>query len=185
MPLMRIIGIDPGLRHTGFGVIEVVNSQLLYVSSGTIDIPTNLPIVSRLKVILDSVRNIVKDTKPTVAAIEIIFMNNNPASTLLLGQARGAAICAIADLKLPLYEYTALQIKKSIVGTGRASKIQMQIMVKYLLSLNGLPSLDSADALACAICHFHIDSFKDKLFNNVTNPHKKVIRKIKNGRFIL
>jgi crossover junction endodeoxyribonuclease RuvC len=117
----------------------------------------------RLKVILDNLRQIVEDTKPDVAALEIVFMNTNPASTLLLGQARGAALCALADRDLAVHEYTALQIKKSVVGAGRAAKEQVQMMVQRLLRLDGVPPADAADALACAICHAHIVPLTEKL----------------------
>lgn len=153
---MRVLGIDPGLRRTGFGVIDVDGPRLRYVSSGTIVVPPDQPLAQRLKVILDGLREIVQDTRPDVAAIEIVFLNTNPQSTLLLGQARGAALCGLADCGLSVNEYTALQIKKAVVGTGRAAKEQVQMMVQRLLKLNGLPSADSADALACAICHAHV-----------------------------
>jgi crossover junction endodeoxyribonuclease RuvC len=94
---MRILGVDPGLRRTGFGVIDLKGSTLTYVASGTIIVPTNITLPLRLKVILDNLRQVVEDTKPDVAALEIVFMNTNPATTLLLGQARGAALCALAD----------------------------------------------------------------------------------------
>ena len=125
---MRILGVDPGLRRTGFGVIDVQGATLSYVASGTIVVPTGVTLPLRLKVILDNLRQIVEDTKPDVAALEIVFMNTNPASTLLLGQARGAALCALADRDLAVHEYTALQIKKSVVGAGRAAKEQVQMM---------------------------------------------------------
>lgn len=153
---MRILGIDPGLRRTGFGVIDADGPRLIYVASGTIIVPGDLSLAARLKTILDHVREVAAETRPTVAAMEKVFLNTNPASTLLLGQARGAALCALADSGLEVHEYTALQVKKSVVGTGRAAKEQVQHMVQRLLSLNGLPSADSADALACAICHAHV-----------------------------
>ncbi len=152
---MRILGIDPGLRRTGFGVIEARGTQLFYVASGTIVAPTDLPLAQRLKVILDNLRQVARDTKPQQAAVEKVFVNANPASTLLLGQARGAALCALADCSLEVHEYTALQIKKSVVGSGHASKEQIQTMVRHLLNLDGTPASDAADALACAICHAH------------------------------
>ncbi len=152
---MRILGIDPGLRRTGFGVIEHDGRRLRYVASGTVVVPTDADLSRRLKVILDSVREIIRETGPTAAAVEKVFVNANPTSTLLLGQARGAALCALADLDLSVQEYTALQIKKAVVGTGRAAKTQVQMMVQQLLALDGAPAPDAADALACAICHAH------------------------------
>lgn len=160
---MRILGIDPGLRRTGFGVIDVDGSRLRYVASGTVVVPSDTALHLRLKVILDSVRTVARSNQPTVAALEKVFLNTNPQSTLLLGQARGAALCALADCDLTVHEYTALQIKKSVVGTGRASKEQVQDMVKHLLALDGTPAPDAADALACAICHAHAGPLTERL----------------------
>ncbi len=150
---MRILGIDPGLRLTGYGVIDVQGSRLQYVSSGTIKVPTDLSLEQRLRVILENISEIIQANSPQVAAIEKVFVNTNPHSTLLLGQARGAALCALALADLPVHEYTALQIKKNVTGHGHAAKEQIQVMVRHLLQLNGTPSPDSADALACAISH--------------------------------
>ena len=160
---MRILGIDPGLRRTGYGVIDVNGSRLQYVASGTIIVPSTEPLSKRLKVILDNIREVVQATQPTVSALEKVFVNTNPASTLLLGQARGAAMCALADSMLDVHEYTALQVKKSVVGNGHAAKEQVQKMVQHLLALSGLPSPDSADALACAICHAHFFPLTQRL----------------------
>ena len=167
---MRVLGIDPGLRRTGFGVIDAEGMRLRYVASGTIVVPPALALPERLKVILDNLRQVARDTRPDVAALEIVFLNTNPASTLLLGQARGAALCALADTGLPVHEYTALQIKKSVVGTGRAAKTQVQSMVQHLLSLDGAPAADAADALACAICHAHISPMADRLREHGSHP---------------
>jgi crossover junction endodeoxyribonuclease RuvC len=160
---MRVLGIDPGLRRTGFGVIDVEGMRLRYVASGTIVIPYDLPLAQRLKTILDNVREIIQTHRPDVSALEKVFVNTNPSSTLLLGQARGAAMCALADLTLDVHEYTALQIKKSVVGNGHADKQQVQAMVQRLLNLDGTPSPDSADALACAICHAHVGPLTQRL----------------------
>ncbi len=152
---LRILGIDPGLRRTGFGLIDVQGTQLHYVASGTIVAPADQPLPARLKVIFDGLRQIIEQSQPTEAALEKVFVNVNPQSTLLLGQARGAALCGLADGGLQVHEYTALQIKKAVAGTGRAAKSQIQEMVQYLLRLSGAPASDAADALACAICHAH------------------------------
>lgn len=150
----RILGIDPGLRVTGFGVIDKEGQHLHYVASGCIRTPDGeLP--GRLRVILDSLAEVIALHQPQLAAVEKVFVNVNPQSTLLLGQARGAAICAAVLADLPVAEYTALQIKQAVVGTGRANKEQVQAMVTRLLKLSGTPSPDAADALACAICHAH------------------------------
>ncbi len=151
---MRILGIDPGLRVTGFGVIDKVGQQLHYVASGCIKTPIGeLP--ERLKSILNSLGEVIAQHNPEQVAVEKVFVNVNPQSTLLLGQARGAAICAAVLANLPVAEYTALQVKQAVVGNGHAKKEQVQLMVQRLLSLSGVPSPDAADALACAICHAH------------------------------
>ncbi|NUU02059.1 crossover junction endodeoxyribonuclease RuvC [Herbaspirillum robiniae] len=151
---MKIIGIDPGLRTTGFGVIHKQGNKLSYIASGTIKTPDgDLP--SRLKVILASVSEVVRTYTPDCAAIEKVFVNVNPQSTLLLGQARGAAICALVHNDLAVAEYTALQVKQAVAGHGKAQKAQVQEMVARLLQLPGLPGTDAADALGVAICHAH------------------------------
>jgi crossover junction endodeoxyribonuclease RuvC len=139
---------------TGFGVIEKSGSRLAYVTSGCIRVPAGeLP--GRLKSILDGLREVIMANRPDQVALEKVFVNVNPQSTLLLGQARGTAICAVVDAGLPLTEYTALQVKQAVVGRGHADKQQVQDMVKRLLGLPGIPGKDAADALACAICHAH------------------------------
>lgn len=149
----RILGIDPGLRITGFGVIDRVGSKLTYVASGCIRTPDGASLPERLKVILNGVQEVVDTYHPTESAVEIVFVNVNPQSTLLLGQARGAAICGLVSRNLPVSEHTALQVKQAVVGHGKAAKEQVQHMVKRLLALAGDPQADAADALACAICH--------------------------------
>lgn len=152
---MRILGIDPGLRLTGFGVIDVDGPRLSYVASGVVRTPdADLP--TRLHAIFEGVRDIVVQHRPTCAAIEKVFVNANPQSTLLLGQARGAAICALTSGGIAVAEYTALQTKQATVGYGKANKAQVQDMVVRLLRLSGKPTSDAADALACAICHAHV-----------------------------
>jgi crossover junction endodeoxyribonuclease RuvC len=154
---MRILGIDPGLQRTGFGVIEADGPRLHYVASGTIstlEAPRgDLP--GRLKIIFEGVREVVQTYAPQCASVEIVFVNVNPQSTLLLGQARGAALAALVSGALPVAEYTALQMKKSVVGHGLANKEQVQEMVRRLLALPGLPGKDAADALGLAIAHAH------------------------------
>lgn len=151
---LRILGIDPGLRVTGFGVIEQTGQQLVYVTSGCIRSGEGeLP--QRIKVLLEGLQEVIASTRPQCVAIEQVFVNINPQSTLLLGQARGAAICAAVASALPVAEYTALQVKQAVVGAGKAKKEQVQAMVRRLLKLAGDPSPDAADALACAICHAH------------------------------
>jgi crossover junction endodeoxyribonuclease RuvC len=151
---VRILGIDPGLRSTGFGVIEQTGSKLRYVTSGCVRSGSG-ELAARLQVILAGLAEVIAANRPQQAAIEKVFVNLNPQSTLLLGQARGAAICAAVIAGLPVAEYTALQVKQAVVGKGHAQKEQVQHMVKRLLALPGDPAPDAADALACAICHAH------------------------------
>ena len=157
MAVVRILGIDPGLRTTGFGVIDCEGASLHYVASGTIksDAPGVGPLPLRLKIIFDGVRELNERYRPHCASVEIVFVNVNPQSTLLLGQARGAALTALVASELDVAEYTALQMKKAIVGHGSAKKEQVQEMVMRLLALPGLPGKDAADALGLAICHAH------------------------------
>jgi len=153
-PTLRILGIDPGLRVTGFGVIEQTGQKLVYVTSGCIRSGEGeLP--QRIRVLLEGLQEVIATTRPQCVSIEQVFVNINPQSTLLLGQARGAAICAAVSNALPVAEYTALQVKQAVVGAGKAKKEQVQAMVRRLLKLTGDPSPDAADALACAICHAH------------------------------
>lgn len=184
---MRILGIDPGLRVTGFGVIESHDNKLSYITSGVIKtaVAKKNPIAgeedkeelpARLKVILDGLFQVIETYEPNQVAIEKVFVNVNPQSTLLLGQARGAAISAVVIKHLSVAEYTALQVKQSVVGNGHAKKDQVQEMVKRLLNLPAVPSPDSADALACAICHAHGGQGLGKL---VTAGFR-----VKNGRLI-
>lgn len=180
---MRILGVDPGLRRTGFGVIDTDGHRLRYVASGTIVIDPRQSLAERLGVILDNLRAIARDTQPDHAAVEQVFVNMNPSSTLLLGQARGAALCALADSKLPVHEYTALQIKKSVVGTGRAAKTQVQMMVQHLLTLDGEPAADAADALACAICHAHLGAISQHLASHLPTAGTGRLR-LRAGRLI-
>jgi len=179
---MRILGIDPGLRTTGFGVIDKQGHKLTYVASGTIKTPdADLP--QRLKVILGSVSEVVRTYSPDCSAIEIVFVNVNPQSTLLLGQARGAAICALVSADLAVAEYTALQIKQAVAGHGKAQKQQVQDMVQRLLCLPGLPGTDAADALAVAICHAHSGDALATLGALAPELVKKGLR-VKGGRLI-
>ena len=150
---MIILGIDPGLRTTGFGLIEKQGSKLRYIASGTIKTVAEGELPARLKTILHGIGEVVRTYGPDCAAIEKVFVNVNPQSTLLLGQARGAAITALVGADLSVAEYTALQVKQAVTGHGKAAKEQVQAMVARLLVLPGLPGSDAADALGVAICH--------------------------------
>ena len=151
---MKILGIDPGLRVTGFGIIEKTGNRLTYVTSGCVKSGAG-ELAIRLKSILEGISEVIALNRPQEVAIEKVFLNVNPQSTLALGQARGTAICAAVIAGLPVAEYTALQVKQAVVGKGHAQKAQVQHMVRRLLALPGDPSPDAADALACAICHAH------------------------------
>ncbi|MDA0872877.1 MAG: crossover junction endodeoxyribonuclease RuvC [Proteobacteria bacterium] len=172
----KILGIDPGLKITGYGLINKHDNNLKYLTSGVIKSPADEKDLSkRLKVICRGLKEIIDTYKPDCVSIEKVFVNVNPHTTLLLGQARGAAISVSVLNDLDVYEYTALQIKKSVVGNGHAAKEQVQMMVKKLLDLPALTSKDSADALACAICHANISQALQN-FNVGT--------RMKGGRFV-
>jgi crossover junction endodeoxyribonuclease RuvC len=154
---MTILGVDPGSRITGYGVIQISGTRAIHIDSGCIRV-AELEVPERLKEIFDALTNIITACKPDQAAIEKIFMSRNPDSALKLGQARGTAIVACAKMALPVYEYSATQIKQAVVGRGHADKQQVQHMMKVLLNLDSMPSPDAADALAAALCHGNTQS---------------------------
>lgn len=171
---LRILGIDPGLRVTGFGVLDIEGRESSYVASGCIRTP-DASLALRLKSIVEGVLSVIHRYHPTASAIEEVFVNVNPKSTLLLGQARGAAISALVMSDLPVAEYTALQVKQAVVGNGHAKKEQVQHMVQTLLNLSGLPQADAADALACALTHAQ--------YNGIVNSNTSRLR-MKRGRLV-
>ncbi|UCE32997.1 MAG: crossover junction endodeoxyribonuclease RuvC [Burkholderiales bacterium] len=183
---MRILGIDPGLRVTGFGVIDCGGGQARYVTSGVIrTVDTDLP--ARLRTIFEGVQRVAAEADAQVAAVEQVFVNVNPRSTLMLGQARGAAIAALVAAGLPVSEYTALQVKQAVAGHGRAAKPQIQAMVARLLSLAAEPSPDAADALACALCHAHGGALVGALLGQTRTPLGATKRRgvrIRRGRLV-
>ena len=144
-----ILGIDPGSRRTGYGVIEVIGNRHRYLASGHLDV-SSYPVTERLRHSFLGVQDIVRMYQPHEAAIERVFMHENPGSALKLGQARGAAMVALA---IPIAEYSARQVKKSVVGYGAAKKEQVQYMVQRLLNISGALQEDAADALAISLCH--------------------------------
>lgn len=153
MPI--VLGIDPGSRKTGFGLVQNVGGSLSYVSSGVIRIPTELSLPERLQCIFENVCEIVEQYQPDEAAVESVFMSKSAGSALKLGQARGAAIVAASSKGVIISEYEARKVKQSVVGTGAADKLQVQHMVKTLLKLPKSPQEDAADALAVALCHIN------------------------------
>lgn len=160
---LRILGIDPGLQVTGFGVIEVQGMAMSYLASGTIRTQAQRSLPERLKVLFEGVREVVERYQPQVCAVEIVFVNNNPQATLMLGQARGACVTALVSAGQTVREYTALQLKKAVAGHGRAGKAEVQQMVMRLLKLPGLPGPDAADALGLAITHAQVGAAMDRM----------------------
>jgi crossover junction endodeoxyribonuclease RuvC len=159
---IRILGIDPGSRLTGFGVLDCISDTATYVASGAVKtIDGSFP--DRLKLIFRSVSEIMNEYRPDVVAIESIFVHKNAGSALKLGHARSAAICATFEFEADVFEYAPREIKQAIVGTGAGSKEQVQHMVKSLLGLDGDPSPDAADALATALCHAHQKRLRERL----------------------
>jgi crossover junction endodeoxyribonuclease RuvC len=152
---MRLVGIDPGLRTTGWGVIEAVGNRLVHVANGRVTSDAAATMAERLVQLHDGLIAVLEKWRPEAAAVEETFVNTNPASTLKLGQARGIALLAPARLGLPVAEYAANAVKKAVVGAGHADKTQIQAMVKRLMPGVEFAGPDAADALAIAICHAH------------------------------
>ncbi len=155
----RILGVDPGSRITGYGVIDCDHGRLQFVACGVIKTDTSLPFANRLNEIFDGINEVVQIHNPVIAAVEDLFLAQNPRSALKLGHARGAAVVAAMQNGLTVYDYSPRSVKQAVAGYGQAEKSQVQHMVKVLLGLSGAPSSDAADALAVAICHanqFHI-----------------------------
>ena len=152
---MRIVGLDPGLRHTGWGIVEAVGNRLTHSANGVVTSVQDLPLAIRLAQLYDGLTAVLEAYRPDEAAVEETFVNRNPTSTLKLGQARGVSLLAAARGGLTVAEYTPNLVKKTVVGTGHASKEQIEVMVRMLLSGCEPASADAADALAVAICHAH------------------------------
>ncbi|MDF1580805.1 MAG: crossover junction endodeoxyribonuclease RuvC [Desulfuromonadales bacterium] len=160
---MRILGIDPGSRITGYGIIEKSGNRLTHIDNGPLVTKSSAPFAERLKQIYDGLSEIIRIHSPEVVAVEQIFLSRNVNSALKLGHARGAALLAGVNANLPVFEYTALQVKSAVVGFGRADKQQVQQMVRALLNLPEIAQEDSADALAVAICHAHSGGLNQRL----------------------
>jgi len=160
--MARILGIDPGSRLTGFGVIDETTTGYKYVASGCLRIKgDNFPL--RLKQIFAGISDVVEEYQPTEMAIEQVFMHKNADSALKLGQARGAAICAVQLFDIPVFEYAAREIKQAVVGKGSADKLQVQHMVKVLLSITGELQIDASDALGISLCHSNFQQTQRRL----------------------
>jgi crossover junction endodeoxyribonuclease RuvC len=154
-PSIRILGIDPGLRRTGWGVIEVEGNRLIYIGCGSIEPPQDLPLAGRLLAIHEGLAAVLTDFRPVEAAVEQTFVNKDGVATLKLGQARGVAMLAPAMFGIPVSEYAPNQVKKTVVGAGHAEKNQIMVMLKLLLPKAEPKTPDAADALAIAITHAH------------------------------
>lgn len=150
----RILGIDPGSRITGYGLVEKSGRDLTMIEGGYLSLGSQ-PLPDRLGKIFTEITSLIREFNPDVMCVEQVFMSNNAKSALTLGQARGAAVCAGVNSHLQVFEYSAKQIKQAVVGKGAAKKEQVQYMVRLLLKLPENPQTDMADALACAICHLH------------------------------
>lgn len=149
----RILGIDPGSRVTGYGLVDADRGRLVFVACGVVKTTAQQPFAYRLNEIFEGINEVVQLYRPVIAAIEEVFLATNPRSALKLGHARGAAVVAAMQNGLTVYDYSPRAIKKGVVGYGQAGKSQVQHMVRVLLGLSGAPSADAADALAVAICH--------------------------------
>jgi crossover junction endodeoxyribonuclease RuvC len=152
-PSVRILGLDPGSRRTGFGVIDCHGPELVSVTYGCFNVATVAP-AERLRLIFEQLRTLLGEHGPAEVAVERVFVSRNPDSALKLGQARGAALCAIPR-GLPVFEYAPRAIKLAVVGSGNAEKFQVAHMIRALLALSERPGADAADALAVAVCHAH------------------------------
>lgn len=165
-----VLGIDPGSRKTGFGIVSVLKGKPTYVTSGVIRLPVHEPLAPRLAVLFENLNAIISEYSPEQAAIEEVFMARSAGSALKLGQARGAAMVACVSRNIVVHEYSARAIKQAVVGTGAATKEQVQHMVKTLLNLPGEPAEDAADGLAAALCHAHTSQGLGAL---VTSPMRR------------
>jgi len=164
---MRIIGIDPGSRITGYGIVDVLaNSTITHITNGIVKLPNKAPLYQKLKTLFDRVGDIVNEYNPDIAAIEDLFVAKNARSSLLLGHARAAAMLALSISNMKVAEYTPSEVKKSVTGNGQATKEQVQKMISIMLNFNDFPTEDASDALAVAICH--CNSMRVK---NLINAH--------------
>ncbi len=159
---MLVLGVDPGSVVTGYGLVEKKNHQLTCIHSGTISSSSNTPFYVRIYKIFQSMVEIMNHYSPTEMAIEDVFVAKNVKSTLKIGHARGAVLIAAVQCGIKIFEYSPLEIKKSVVGYGRASKEQVRAMAQVILKLKGKPDYDTSDALAAAICHLNWTRFEGK-----------------------
>lgn len=158
---MRVLGIDPGSTVTGYGLVEKVGSGFRHVDNGLVRVSRSSPFAKRLQDIFSGIRQIIRELKPDVMAVEEIFFAKNPMSALKLGESRGVALLAAAEHELKVYEYSTREVKQAITGYGQATKEQIQKMVRRLLSLPEIAAEDASDALAVALCHLQCSKMKE------------------------
>ena len=166
---MLILGLDPGLRATGWGLIQSSGTKITHIANGVVRVPNDKELSSRLSDLFSSLSEVIDNYSPNYAAVEEVFLNKNPASSLKLGQARGVVLLSAARNGIPVTEYSATKIKKSIVGSGHADKTQMRKMVTHLLPSSKIIGHDAVDALAVAICHSHYQSYNDKIAKQINS----------------
>jgi crossover junction endodeoxyribonuclease RuvC len=158
---MRVLGIDPGSHATGFGVVDRRDGHVVHVTHGTLRVPRTAALPERLALLYAGLADVLRDHRPDHAVVEQVFVSHSARSALVLGQARGAALAALGAAGIPVSELSAREVKKAVVGTGAASKPQVQAMVARILSLDARPRVDAADALAAAICRAHAGPLAD------------------------
>ena len=165
---MKILGIDPGYAILGWGIVEMKGNSFKALNYGAVTTPAGMDMTDRLKILYNSLMNIIAEEEPDIASVEELFFNTNSKTVIMVGQARGVALLACANSGIPVYEYTPLQIKQGLVGYGRAEKKQVQSMVKTILGLSAVPKPDdTADALAAAICCGHSVNSRDRFKNKI------------------
>lgn len=169
---VTVLGIDPGSRATGFGVVSIRGPRTEYVASGVIQVRGD-DFADRLRLIFDQISALLEQYRPDEMAIERVFVHRNADSALKLGQARAAAMCATFDRPMPIHEYAAREVKQAVTGTGGAAKEQVQMMVKRLLGLQGRLQSDAADALAVALCHAHMRTVKHLAGGRATGGRRR------------
>ena len=169
---MRVLGIDPGSRITGYGLVEQQGSRLVHVDNGALFTDKAVDFPDRLRLIFEGLSRVIADYRPVAVAIEDVYVAENVRSALKLGQARGAAIAAAVHAGLPVFEYTASQVKQAVVGQGRAGKEQVQKMIKALLALPEVAQADASDALAVAVCHINSHALRQQAGPAIANSRR-------------
>ena len=170
---MRVIGIDPGSRVCGYGVLESRNGEITHVASGSIIPGSALPLHKRLKTIYDGVVRVIGEHSPEVMSVENIFFSKNVKSAIKLGEARGVALLAASSTGLSVYEYSPTKIKLALTGRGRARKSEVQVMLSKILGVSEFENEDASDAVAIALCHIHLAAIESKLGKEFVQPRRR------------